>query len=521
MIQISNIKVALSEEKEQVIQKTIEKLIGKKREYKIIRESVDARRGIFFVYTIQLDAAKNEIKRNTKIQYTEVKQEKIPEITKGDIELQHRPVVIGFGPAGIFCAYELAKNGYRPIVFEQGHDVDTRTFEVKKFWEKGILNPSSNVQFGEGGAGAFSDGKLTTRIKDPLAKQVIQTLYEFGGPEEITYANKPHIGTDILVDVVKNIRKEIIRLGGEIFFGKKLESFVLENGEIKSITINGKYYDANVVVLAIGHSSRETFRLLHKSGVALRKKPLAVGFRIEHPQILIDKAQYKENYDHPKLKASEYFLTHMPKTERGCYTFCMCPGGRVIASSSDFDQVVVNGMSYHARDLENANSAILCSVVPEDFEEHPLAVMEFQESIEKKAFELGGGDYFAPVQRVGDYLKRQETTEIGKVNPSYKPGYRFARLDQIYPEFVYESLSESIREMGNKLSGFDLEDAILTGVETRTSSPVRIVREDITLESVNTKGLYPCGEGAGYAGGIVSAAVDGIKVAQQIIKKYY
>ncbi len=430
-------------------------------------------------------------------------------------------MVIGFGPAGIFCAYELAKYGYRPIVFEQGHDVDTRTFEVEKFWEKGILNPSSNVQFGEGGAGAFSDGKLTTRIKDPLAKQVIQTLYEFGGPEEITYANKPHIGTDILVDVVKNIRKEIIRLGGEIFFGKKLESFVLENGEIKSITINGKYYDANVVVLAIGHSSRETFRLLHKSGVALRKKPLAVGFRIEHPQILIDKAQYKENYDHPKLKASEYFLTHMPKTERGCYTFCMCPGGRVIASSSDFDQVVVNGMSYHARDLENANSAILCSVVPEDFEEHPLAVMEFQESIEKKAFELGGGDYFAPVQRVGDYLKRQETTEIGKVNPSYKPGYRFARLDQIYPEFVYESLSESIREMGNKLSGFDLEDAILTGVETRTSSPVRIVREDITLESVNTKGLYPCGEGAGYAGGIVSAAVDGIKVAQQIIKKYY
>ncbi len=521
MIQISNIKVALSEEKEQVIQKTIEKLIGKKREYKIIRESVDARRGIFFVYTIQLDAAKNEIKRNTKIQYTEVKQEKIPEITKGDIELQHRPVVIGFGPAGIFCAYELAKYGYRPIVFEQGHDVDTRTFEVEKFWEKGILNPSSNVQFGEGGAGAFSDGKLTTRIKDPLAKQVIQTLYEFGGPEEITYANKPHIGTDILVDVVKNIRKEIIRLGGEIFFGKKLEGFVHENGAIKSITIDKQSYDANVVVLAIGHSSRETFRLLHKSGVALRKKPLAVGFRIEHPQILIDKAQYKENYDHPKLKASEYFLTHMPKTERGCYTFCMCPGGRVIASSSDFDQVVVNGMSYHARDLENANSAILCSVVPEDFEEHPLAVMEFQESIEKKAFELGGGDYFAPVQRVGDYLKRQETTEIGKVNPSYKPGYRFARLDQIYPEFVYESLSESIREMGNKLSGFDLEDAILTGVETRTSSPVRIVREDITLESVNTKGLYPCGEGAGYAGGIVSAAVDGIKVAQQIIKKYY
>ncbi len=521
MIQISNIKVALSEEKEQVIQKTIEKLIGKKREYKIIRESVDARRGIFFVYTIQLDAAKNEIKRNTKIQYTEVKQEKIPEITKGDIELQHRPVVIGFGPAGIFCAYELAKYGYRPIVFEQGHDVDTRTFEVEKFWEKGILNPSSNVQFGEGGAGAFSDGKLTTRIKDPLAKQVIQTLYEFGGPEEITYANKPHIGTDILVDVVKNIRKEIIRLGGEIFFGKKLEGFVHENGAIKSITIDKQSYDANVVVLAIGHSSRETFRLLHKSGVALRKKPLAVGFRIEHPQILIDKAQYKENYDHPKLKASEYFLTHMPKTERGCYTFCMCPGGRVIASSSDFDQVVVNGMSYQARDLENANSAILCSVVPEDFEEHPLAVMEFQESIEKKAFELGGGDYFAPVQRVGDYLKRQETTEIGKVNPSYKPGYRFARLDQIYPEFVYESLSESIREMGNKLSGFDLEDAILTGVETRTSSPVRIVREDITLESVNTKGLYPCGEGAGYAGGIVSAAVDGIKVAQQIIKKYY
>ena len=520
MIQISNIKVPLNQDRDKTIQKNIVRLIGRKAPYKIIRESIDARQGIVFVYSVQIDAPKDAVSKNSKISYSFVEEDDAEEIFTGDIPLKNRPIIIGFGPAGIFAALELARNGYRPIVFEQGNDVDTRSSEVELFWSGGGLNPMSNVQFGEGGAGAFSDGKLTTRIKNPYARKVIRTLHQFGAPEEIVYANKPHIGTDILVNVVKNLRQEILRLGGEIHFGHKLDDLFADDGEIRSVRVNGMKYDADAVIFAIGHSARDTIRLLCKREVELKKKPFAVGFRIEHPQILIDKAQYKENYDHPKLKASEYFLTHTPSTGRGCYTFCMCPGGRVIASSSDYDQVVVNGMSYHARDLTNANSAILCSVLPEDFEDHPLAAMEFQERIEKQAFELGGRDYYAPVQRVGDYLRRTDTVQIGEVIPSYLPGYRFARLDLLYPEYIYQSLSESIREMGRKLTGFDMEDAILSGVETRTSSPVRIVRNE-NLESANVKGLYPCGEGAGYAGGIVSAAVDGIRVAQTIMRKYY
>ncbi|MDO5062571.1 MAG: hypothetical protein Q4D77_05290 [Peptostreptococcaceae bacterium] len=519
MIQIPNIKVSLNEEKETVISKTIKKLTGKDHAYRIVKESIDARRGIIFVYTVELDIDKSQVLSRSRIPYSVVTPTTEQRMVYGDQKMSARPVVIGFGPAGIFAALELAKNGYAPIVFEQGSDVDRRTKEVELFWEKGVLNTSSNVQFGEGGAGAFSDGKLTTRIKDPNAREVLRTLQRFGAPDEILYVNKPHIGTDILVGVVKNIRQEIIRLGGEIRFNAKLEDISIKDDGVHQITVDGNSIETDVLILAIGHSSRETFRLLYQKGVELRKKPFAVGFRIEHPQLLIDKAQFKENFDHPKLKASEYHLTHMSSNGRGCYTFCMCPGGRVIASSSEVDQVVVNGMSYHARDLQNANSAILCSVSPEDFGEDPLSAMEFQEEIEHKAFRMGGEDYFAPVQRVGDYLARRMTKQIGEVIPSYRPGYRFARLDTIYPEHIYHSLSEAILSMGSKLSGFSMEDAILTGVETRTSSPVRIVRNE-DLESVNVRGLYPCGEGAGYAGGIVSAAVDGIRAAISIIQKY-
>lgn len=519
MIQIPNIKVSLNEEKETVISKTIKKLTGKDHAYRIVKESIDARRGIIFVYTVELDIDKSQVLSRSRIPYSVVTPTAEQRMVYGDQKMSARPVVIGFGPAGIFAALELAKNGYAPIVFEQGSDVDRRTKEVELFWEKGVLNTSSNVQFGEGGAGAFSDGKLTTRIKDPNAREVLRTLQRFGAPDEILYVNKPHIGTDILVGVVKNIRQEIIRLGGEIRFNAKLEDISIKDDGVHQITVDGNSIETDVLILAIGHSSRETFRLLYQKGVELRKKPFAVGFRIEHPQLLIDKAQFKENFDHPKLKASEYHLTHMSSNGRGCYTFCMCPGGRVIASSSEVDQVVVNGMSYHARDLQNANSAILCSVSPEDFGEDPLSAMEFQEEIEHKAFRMGGEDYFAPVQRVGDYLARRMTKQIGEVIPSYRPGYRFARLDTIYPEHIYHSLSEAILSMGSKLSGFSMEDAILTGVETRTSSPVRIVRNE-DLESVNVRGLYPCGEGAGYAGGIVSAAVDGIRAAISIMQKY-
>lgn len=519
MIQIPNIKVSLNEEKEKVISKTIKKLTGKDHAYRIVKESIDARRGIIFVYTVELDIDRSQVLSRSRIPYSVVTPTAEQKIVYGDQKMKARPVVIGFGPAGIFAALELAKNGYAPIVFEQGSDVDRRTKEVELFWEKGVLNTSSNVQFGEGGAGAFSDGKLTTRIKDPNAREVLRTLQHFGAPEEILYVNKPHIGTDILVDVVKNIRQEIIRLGGEIHFNAKLEDISIKEDGVQRIMVDGNSIEADVLILAIGHSSRETFRLLYQKGVELRKKPFAVGFRIEHPQLMIDKAQFKENFDHPKLKASEYHLTHMSSNGRGCYTFCMCPGGRVIASSSEKDQVVVNGMSYHARDLQNANSAILCSVSPEDFGEDPLSAMEFQEEIEHKAFLMGGEDYFAPVQRVGDYLARRTTEQVGEVIPSYRPGYRFARLDTIYPDHIYHSLSEAILSMGSKLSGFSMEDAILTGVETRTSSPVRIVRNE-DMESVNVRGLYPCGEGAGYAGGIVSAAVDGIRAAISIMQKY-
>lgn len=519
MIQVSNIKVSLNENKEEIISRVIKKLTGKDHDYRIVKESIDARRGIVFVYTIRLDIDESKVLKRSKVPYTSVTPSEKPTIRPGDQKLRSRPVIIGFGPAGIFAALELAKNGYAPIVFEQGSDVDRRTKEVELFWTQGILDTSSNVQFGEGGAGAFSDGKLTTRIKDPNAGEVIRTLHRFGAPEEILYANKPHIGTDILVEVVKNIRREIIRSGGEIHFNAKLQDIILQEGAVHQILVNDELIETEVLILAIGHSSRETFRLLHKKGIEIRKKPFAVGFRIEHPQLVIDKAQFKENYDHPKLRSSEYHLTHMSSEDRGCYTFCMCPGGRVIASSSGEDQVVVNGMSYHARDLVNANSAILCSVSPDDFADHPLSAMEFQEEIEHKAFLMGGGDYFAPVQLVGDYLERRMTEQIGGVIPSYQPGYRFARLDTIYPEHIYRSLSEAICAMGNKLNGFSMSDAVLTGVETRTSSPIRIVRDE-KGESVNTYGLYPCGEGAGYAGGIVSAAVDGIRAAISIIQKY-
>ncbi|MDO5095330.1 MAG: FAD-dependent oxidoreductase [Peptostreptococcaceae bacterium] len=519
MIQISNIKVLLDEDKEQVIAKTIKKLTGKVHDYKIVRESIDARRGIVFVYTIYVDVKPSQVLKSSRIDYSVVEEKKPTPIVYGEQKLQHRPVIIGFGPAGMFAALELARNGYRPVVYERGSDVDKRTKDVELFWKMGKLNPESNVQFGEGGAGTFSDGKLTTRIKDPNARKVLEALYEFGAPEEILYASKPHIGTDILVNVVKNIREEIKRLGGEIHFDAKLEDIEIQNKKIRSIVVNGERIESDVIVLAIGHSARETYRLLYERAVEIRKKPFAVGFRVEHPQVVIDKAQFKENFAHPKLKASEYHLTHTAETGRGCYTFCMCPGGRVIASASSENQVVVNGMSYHARDLQNANSAILCSVLPEDFGEHPLSAMEFQEAIERKSFEMGGENYFAPIQRVGDYLRKQPTTELGEVIPSYEPGYRFARLDGIYPDFIYESLAESIAAMGEKLKGFSMEDAILTGVETRTSAPIRIVRGD-ELESVSTQGLYPCGEGAGYAGGIVSAAVDGIKVALSIMKKF-
>lgn len=521
MIQLSNIKIGLDEDRDLGIRKTIENTLKiKDFEFFIVKESIDARKNpIFFVYQVNVktNLEKNLINKYPKLNI--VTEEEPEKLTPGSRKLNSRPVVIGFGPSGLFAALELARYGYKPLVLERGKGVDERKLDVDDFWTKGVLNPESNVQFGEGGAGTFSDGKLTTRIKDKRVKSILKDLYKFGSPEEILFAHKPHVGTDILEKVVKNIRNEIISLGGEVRFNSKVDGFNTQNGEIKQVLVNGEYIDADGVILAIGHSSRDTFRALNKAGVEMESKPFAVGFRIEHPQVSIDKAQYKENYAHPKLKSAEYHLTNQTQKGRSCYTFCMCPGGRVIGSSSSKGELVVNGMSYNARDLENANSAILCAVSSLDYGEDLFSGVEFQEKIEKNAFELGGSDYFAPVQRIEDFLNKKETVSIGEVIPSYEPGYKFARLDRLYSEFITEAISESIINMGKKLKGFDLSDGILTGVETRSSSPVRILR-DKTLESVNTQGLFPAGEGAGYAGGIVSAGVDGIKAAQGLIIKF-
>lgn len=519
MIQINDIKVLLDEDKDEIIQKIIKQLIGHTLNFTIVKESIDARKGISFIYTVNVDT--NIIpKFNNKIKYKIIEKTKAPRVIKGNIKLSTRPIIIGFGPAGMFAALQLATYGYKPIIFERGEDVETRRNTVEEFWEYGKLNPESNVQFGEGGAGTFSDGKLTTRIKDPRVHLILENLVQYGAPDDILYSNKPHVGTDILVDVVKNIRTKIIELGGSVHFNSKLVELEIYNNRLNKIKVDNQWYETEVLILAVGHSARDTYRMLHAAKVDLLPKPFAVGFRIEHPQIMIDKAQFKEYYDHPKLKSAEYHLTHTTSNGRACYTFCMCPGGRVIASSSDIEQVVVNGMSYHARNLSNANSAILCSVSPEDFGDRILEGLDFQENIERKAFIMGGSNYSAPIQRVGDFLCKKNSNSLGDVTPSYKPDYQFARLDTIYPDFVYETISEGIKAFGKKLKNFDLKDAILTGVETRTSSPLRIQR-NTALESTNVSGLYPCGEGAGYAGGIVSAAVDGIKAADSIITKYY
>ena len=519
MIQINGIKVALTEDKDTIIKKNIKELIGQSCEYTIVKESIDARKDIVFVYTVNVDTDKKNIRSTKKINFKYLERYQELPIEKGSIPLKNRPVVIGFGPAGIFAALELAKHGYKPIVFERGKDVYSRKQDVDNFWENGILHPESNVQFGEGGAGTFSDGKLTTRIKDKRVGKLLESLVRFGAPEDIIYTHKPHVGTDILIDVVKNIREEIVRLGGEIHFESKLSDIEVEDGRIKAIKINDKWLDAEAVILSIGHSARDTYRMLFEREVTLVPKPFAVGFRIEHPQIVIDKAQFKEHYNHPKLKAAEYHLTYTTKSQRACYTFCMCPGGRVIASASSPNQVVVNGMSYHSRGLDNANSAVLCSITPEDMGKDILSGINFQEQIEHKAFIMGGSNYSAPIQLVGDFLNRTSSKELGGVAASYKPSCTFARLDTLYPEYIYESISEAILDFGKKLKGFDMTDAVLTGVETRTSSPLRIKRDD-RLEADNLIGLYPCGEGAGYAGGIVSAAVDGIKAATSIMYKF-
>ncbi|MGL5245791.1 MAG: NAD(P)/FAD-dependent oxidoreductase [Sarcina sp.] len=528
-IRINNISLSIDEDVSLIKNKVAKKLnlpLSEIKEIKIVKESIDARKKsmIKFNYCVDIEHD-NESKIVAKINDRDVKIETlvVDELTQGNEHLNHRPIVVGLGPAGLFAALLLARKGYKPLVFERGEDVDSRTKTVEKFWKTGILNTESNVQFGEGGAGAFSDGKLTTRIKDTRCDFVLEALVKGGAPEEILYKGKPHVGTDILKDVVKNVREEIRALGGEVRFNSKFEGILKNNSKLKGIIVNGEEVPCEVLILALGHSSRDTYEMLFNERIFMAQKPFAIGVRVEQPQKLINISQYGEKYaNHPKLKAAEYRLTYQSKTlERAVYSFCMCPGGVVVNASSEEGRLCVNGMSYNDRDKENANSAIVVAVGPKDFEgSHPLAGMEFQRHYEELAYELGGKNYSAPVQLVGDFMNDKVSTKLGKVKPSVlSNGYEFKSLNKCLPSYVINGLKEGLVDFDRKIKGFADYDSILTGIETRTSAPVRIERNE-RLQSISLEGLYPAGEGAGFAGGIVSAAVDGLKVAESIIKKY-
>ena len=427
-------------------------------------------------------------------------------------------VIIGAGPAGLFCGLYLSQNGYKPIIIEMGDSVENRSKKVQKYWETGVLDVNSNVQFGEGGAGTFSDGKLTTRISDPRCDLVLKEFVNFGAPKEILYQAKPHIGSDVLKSVITNIRNEIIKLGGDVRFNTKMADIVLKNNKVCGIKLeNGQEIDTDILILAIGHSSRDTFNMLLNKGLTIEQKPFSIGVRIEHPQELVNKAQYGKYANHPRLKNAIYQLFNKVN-DRTAYSFCMCPGGLVVAAASEENTIVTNGMSNYLRNEINANSAFVVSVTPKDFLSNlPLAGVEYQRKWEHLAYKEGRGG--APIQTLKSFINNEVDKKIGSVSPSYTGETRLSNLNNCLPKYVTDTLKESVSAFDKKMPCFYLEDAILTGVETRTSSPVRLTR-DSNFEALGISGLYPCGEGAGYAGGIVSAAVDGIKIAQKILQKY-
>lgn len=524
MIRVSGISVPLDFDFSQLEELCAIKLrIDRSRlkKVRLSKKSVDARKKTDVHFIISLDIEAKGEEKLLKSLKNAVRAEKY-EYTITNVASSERPVIVGFGPAGMFAALVLAIAGARPIVLERGMDVDSRCKVVEEFQNIGRLDTECNVQFGEGGAGTFSDGKLTTGIKDKRIGWVLERLVEFGAPEEILYLSKPHIGTDKLREVVKCLRKKVISLGGEVRFGARFCSFESEHGCISAVgyTDSGGEHiiKSNYIILASGHSARDVFKLLYSKKISLSQKNFAVGVRIEHLRADIDKAMYGDFAGHPALKAADYKLAvHLPNG-RTLYTFCMCPGGHVVAASSEEGRIAVNGMSCFARDAENSNSALLVNVNSEDYgSPHPLAGMYFQRELEEKAFAAGGSDYSAPVISIGDFLGGSLTEKIGSVKPSYRPSVKFTRPENYLPDFICESLKLGIPEMGKKIKGFDSSEAMLTGIESRSSSPVRIDRGN-DLQSVSLKGLFPCGEGAGYAGGIVSAAVDGMKCAEAVIK---
>lgn len=528
MIRISNVKLPLDYKEEDLLKITCQKLKLDKTSVKavhIFKKSVDARDKSNIAYVLTLDAEVNVnenklLKKNSKLTVSNVPHYEMP--TKK--YFSKRPLVVGFGPAGMFAALILAEAGARPIVVERGECVEEREKSVRNFWQNRVLDENSNIQFGEGGAGTFSDGKLNTGIKDPRIRMVLETFVKYGAPEEILYEAKPHIGTDKLPKTVGNIRKRIIELGGEVRFNTKLIGLnIKEDRVVGAMLLDLKSneesrIEADDIVIAIGHSARDTFKMIDSLGFPMEKKPFAVGMRIEHPAELISHSQYSESYK--KLQNADYKLAvHLPNG-RGVYSFCMCPGGTVVGATSFSSHVVTNGMSKFARDDENSNAAILVGLNPEDFEGQPLfAGFEFQEKLEKAAFVLGGSNYSAPSQTLGDFMAKRKTESFGSVKPSYQPGVVGANLDELFPSFITDSIREAMPLFARKIKGYDLPDAVLTAPESRSSCPVRIMRGE-SLESIRFKGVYPAGEGAGYAGGITSAAVDGIKIAEKIISKY-
>lgn len=520
MIRLNNIKIRKDISNEELLNFIIEKNKINKNdiiEWHISKKSIDARKkdDVHYIYSVDFEL-KNE---NKYKKFEQVKKFNFASI-KVNNAIAKNPVIVGAGPSGLFAALTFIQNGLSPIVIEQGDSVEERKNTVDSFLKEGKLNTLSNVQFGEGGAGTFSDGKLTTGINSPFCKKVLQEFVNFGAPEQILYLSKPHIGTDNLIHIIKNMREYIISKGGTFLFNTKVTDFNIENGQIKSVyCINGKCkkeIPATHVVLAIGHSSRDTFEKLYEKGVVMEKKNFSVGVRIEHLQEEINESQYGK-ITKLKLPPAEYKLAYHSLNGRSCYTFCMCPGGVVMASSSSENTIVTNGMSNFLRNGKNANSAVLVNVVPEDFKDSsPLAGIYFQENLENKAFILGGSNYFAPIQRFEDFLQNRKSSFIGHIKPSYLPDVTLSNLNDILPTFVSDTLKEGISYFDKKLKGFANPDSILTGVETRSSSPVKIVRNENLISNVD--GLYPCGEGAGYAGGIMSAAVDGIKCAIAILE---
>jgi uncharacterized FAD-dependent dehydrogenase len=429
-----------------------------------------------------------------------------------------RPVVIGMGPCGLFAGLILAQMGFRPIIVERGKAVRERTKDTFGLWRKAVLNPESNVQFGEGGAGTFSDGKLYSQIKDPhhYGRKVLEEFVKAGAPEDILYLSRPHIGTFRLVSMVEKMRAAIQQLGGEVRFETRVDDIEIERGKLRSLTLsNGETLRCNHVVLAVGHSARDTFQMLHARGVYIEAKPFSLGFRIEHPQGLIDRTRFGKFAGHKQLGAADYKVVHHCSNGRAVYSFCMCPGGTVVAATSEPGRVVTNGMSQYSRAERNANAGIVVGITPQDYPGGPLAGIAFQRKWEERAFELGGGDYHAPGQLVGDFIAGRPSTALGSVTPSYKPGVRPTDLSSALPDYAIAAIREALPQIDRKIAGFAMHDAVLTGVETRTSSPIRIRRKD-DYQSINVEGLYPAGEGAGYAGGIYSAAIDGIEVAQAL-----